>query len=152
MAKQAGGSPEVAPPECNRHRVVSLLLWRRGSLGWPEIVWRLCMRMQMDAVYSQMPLAKHHLIKERLTRDVKLLDVGWATESVGQAIECKDEVVLIIAGFPFTGLSKQRGRFKPHLKDRNSALSENILWIWKSLRKVAHGILYVKLIVENVVM
>ena len=62
------------------------------------------------------------------------------------------DLILIIAGFPCKGLSRQRGNNMPNLRDPQSALFEHIPRVEELLKKESAGMLKVYKIIENVVM
>ena len=65
-------------------------------------------------------LAKKNKIKEKLFSDVEHMDETWAESFVKEAIEKGAVAILLIAGFPCKGLTRQNGKFRPNLKHKES--------------------------------
>ena len=101
-------------------------------------------------------LAKKNRVKEKLFLDVSKMSQEWAIEFTKEAIQEGAEAILLIAGFPCKGLSRQNGQQRPNLAHKESALYTHIPRIDEllnqAIQKVAPGQLRVYKIVENVVM
>ena len=69
-----------------------------------------------------------------------------------QCVALDIKVILIVAGFPCKGLSRQRGNFRPNLNDKHSALFCHISRVEELFRKACHGKAKVVKHIENVVM
>ena len=97
-------------------------------------------------------LAAKNNISEKVFTDVAHLDSKWAEDFVNEALSKGAKVILLTAGFPCKGLSRQRGKNRPNLRDRQSCLYTHIPRVEELLRKASNNRIRVHKIVENVVM
>ena len=80
------------------------------------------------------------------------MDQAWAKKFADEAASLGVDAVVILAGFPCKGLSRQRGFNRPNLKDKHSALWTHIPRIEELVRKELNARAPLYKIVENVVM